>query len=113
MYVSFYLLLFLFCLVIHVLCTVSYPLLGISGKLEVDAKPKSIDIELDGTYDKNTFEVGLEAKVGTKHKLDYDVDFEVCNYICRERTHLLYKTYLEETLIRIKYYCNCKTCLFD
>lgn len=56
---------------------VTYPLLGISASVKGGATPKTVNYDIDVTYDQTQVKSKLDAKAGGKHSSDYSVDFEV------------------------------------
>jgi hypothetical protein len=78
---------------------VSYPLLGIVGKFDGVVTHKSLDVDIEASYDKHKFESGLSAKTGVKNPGDYEVEFDVSNI-----NNSCHYSYSEP-------YCNYKLCI--
>ena len=55
----------------------TYPLLGIVGKVDASVAPKELHVDLEASYEKHKFESELKAKTGISHPGDYDIDFHV------------------------------------
>ncbi|PSN46736.1 Apolipophorin [Blattella germanica] len=54
---------------------VTYPLLGIIGKLDASVQPKTFHLDVEASYEKHKFEAELNANHGQQHTGDYDVKF--------------------------------------
>uniref|UniRef100_A0AAR5QJT3 Vitellogenin domain-containing protein n=1 Tax=Dendroctonus ponderosae TaxID=77166 RepID=A0AAR5QJT3_DENPD len=57
--------------------SLSYPLLGVSAKFELEQTPKSLDYEINAEYGELKLGSELEAKIDEKTAGDYDVEFEI------------------------------------
>lgn len=57
--------------------SVSYPLLGVSAKFELEQTPKSLDYEMNAEYGELKLGSELEAKINEKTAGDFDVEFEI------------------------------------
>lgn len=57
--------------------SISYPLLGINGKLELEQTPKSLDYKINAEYGELKFGSELDAEINKKTVGDYDIEFEV------------------------------------
>ncbi|XP_060534250.1 apolipophorins [Cylas formicarius] len=55
----------------------TYPLFGVSGKLEFEQTPKSLDYDISVEYGDLKLGSELEANVNKKTKGDYEIEFEV------------------------------------
>uniref|UniRef100_A0A1B6BYM2 Vitellogenin domain-containing protein n=1 Tax=Clastoptera arizonana TaxID=38151 RepID=A0A1B6BYM2_9HEMI len=55
--------------------SLTYPLLGLLAKIEIEASPKELELELEGGFNKFTIKGDLKAKTATKHVGDYSIDF--------------------------------------
>ena len=69
---------------------VSYPLLSIVGKFDGAVTRKSLNVDIEASYEKYTFESELVAKTGVKNPGDYEVEFDVSNLTIHAITATLY-----------------------
>jgi len=69
---------------------VSYPLLGIVGKFDGAVTRKSLNVDIEASYEKYKFESELDAKTGVKNPGDYEVEFDVSNLTIHAITATLY-----------------------
>lgn len=58
---------------------VSYPLLSIVGKFDGAVSRKSLQVDIEASYEKYKFESELAAKTGVKNPGDYELEFSVSN----------------------------------
>lgn len=59
------------------LVSVTYPVLGIEGKVDVQATPKSVNYEIEGAYENQKVSSKLNSKVNTKEPGDFTIYFDV------------------------------------
>jgi hypothetical protein len=69
---------------------VSYPLLGIAGKFDGAVTRKSLQVDVEASYEKYKFESELVAKNKKKNHGDYEVKFDVSNVNIHVITATLY-----------------------
>ncbi|CAH0386450.1 unnamed protein product [Bemisia tabaci] len=62
----------------------TYPVLGIEGKVDVQATPKSVNYEIEGAYENQKVSSKLNSKVNTKEPGDFTIYFDVANSIVIE-----------------------------
>ncbi|KAL1502570.1 hypothetical protein ABEB36_007695 [Hypothenemus hampei] len=57
--------------------TISYPLLALNGKFELEHTPKTLDYEINAEYGELKLGSELEAKINEKNIGDYEVEFDI------------------------------------
>lgn len=54
-------------------------MLGLIGKFDGAVTHKSLNVDVEASYDQYKFESELTAKTGIQKPGDYEVEFDVCN----------------------------------